>query len=199
MEKPEKQLPNQSDPAYQKSIEILEEQIRQCFGKIVWTHTTQEKCSNILNTRAASIKLWQIILSAVTTTGIIVSLAGDNKWGTGFSAVISFILVGINAYVKDIDMASMAQKHAECAVSLWNLREKYLSLLTDIRSGLIGPDEIVEKRDKLQSEVYSVYENAPRSFGKAYQEASKGLKNQEEQTITNEEINSFLPGNLKKP
>ncbi len=180
------------------SIEVLEGQIRECFGKIVWTQTTHEKCANILKDRAKNIKILQIILSAITTTGIVVSLIGENKWGIGITGVISATLLCLNTYVKDNDIASVAQEHANCACHLWNLREKYFSLLTDIRSGFIKPDEIRIIRNKLQEEVYSVYQGAPRSFGKAYNEASIGLKENEEQTLSDEEIDAFLPIQLKK-
>ena len=62
-------------------INILEAQIRECFGRVVWTHKTQEKCSDILNKRNNTIKMSQIILSALTTTGILITIFGNNKIG----------------------------------------------------------------------------------------------------------------------
>jgi hypothetical protein len=35
-------------------IKILEEQIRECFVRVVWRHKTQEKCADILNKKIAA-------------------------------------------------------------------------------------------------------------------------------------------------
>ncbi len=53
----------------QVNIALLD-QIRECYGRVVWTHKTHEKCADILNARNNRIKFWQIVFSAVTTTGI---------------------------------------------------------------------------------------------------------------------------------
>ena len=45
---------------------ILEGQLRECFGRVVYSHKTHEKCADMLLSRLARIKLWQIILSAIT-------------------------------------------------------------------------------------------------------------------------------------
>ena len=52
--------------AQNSNMEILEAQIRELFGRTVWTHKTQEKCADILNSRNHTIKMVQIILSAFT-------------------------------------------------------------------------------------------------------------------------------------
>jgi SMODS and SLOG-associating 2TM effector domain family 4 len=179
--------------------DILESQIRECYGRVVWTHKTQEKCSDILNTRNGWIKLSQIILSAVITTGILVSVFGNQKeWVGILSAIISTVLLILNTYTKKHDLGEIAQKHANCAANLWDIRETYLSLLVDIRSGTINADEIRRKRDKLQNDLLNIYKGSPRSFGKAYNEASKALIEMEEMTFTDPEIDKFLPKDLRK-
>jgi len=50
----------------------------------------------------------------------------------------------------------------------------------------------------LQSELFNIYKGSPRSFGKAYKEASKSLKEMEEMTFSDEEIDSYLPKMLRK-
>lgn len=178
--------------------DLLEAQIRQCYGHVVWTHKVQEKCSDILTKRNARIKLAQIILSAITTTGIFVTVFGKNYWVGVASALISAILLVLNTYTKKYDLGEIAQKHAGCAVTLWNLRESYLSLLFDIRSGTINADDIRCQRDNMQNELFGIYKGSPRSFGKAYKEASKSLKDMEEMTFSDDEIDSYLPPALRK-
>jgi len=177
---------------------ILEEQIRECFGRVAWSHKTHEKCSDILNTRLNRIKLWQIILSATTTTGIMVAVFGESKEIGILSAAFSFFLTVLNTYVKQYDLGGLAQKHADAAVDLWNIRESYLSLLTDIRSGHAEDDEIRKYRDTLQEKLLEVYRGSPRTIAKAYKEATKALKKLEELTFSDEEIDAILPKALRK-
>ncbi|MDD2863945.1 MAG: SLATT domain-containing protein [Methylococcales bacterium] len=179
-------------------LEILEAQIRECYGRIVWTHKTQEKCADILNSRNDWIKLWQIILSAITTSGISFSVFANNKCAGIISVLISFVLVILNTLVKKYDLGGMAQKHADAAASIWNIRESYLSLLTDIRAEMLSCDEIRKIRDKLQIDLHKLYKGSPRTITKAYTEASKALKKMEEMTFSDEEIDNFLPKSLRK-
>lgn len=184
------------EPNFQ--IKILEAQIRECFGRVAWSHKTQEKCVDILNKRNNRFKILQIILSAITTTGIIVTVLGDKKWVGILSALISTTLLALNTYLKNYDIGKIAQKHSDCASNLWNIRETYLSLLTDIKAEAITIDEIIKIRDLLQNKLFNIYLGAPRSINKAYDEATKALKTNEELTFSDEEIDMFLPTELKK-
>lgn len=184
------------EPNFQ--IKILEAQIRECFGRVAWSYKTQEKCADILNKRNNRFKILQIILSAITTTGIIVTVLGDKKWVGILSALISTTLLALNTYLKNYDIGKIAQKHSDCASNLWNIRETYLSLLTDIKAEAITIDEIIKRRDLLQNKLFNIYLGAPRSINKAYDEATKALKTNEELTFSDEEIDMFLPTELKK-
>ncbi len=179
-------------------INVLEDQIRECYGRVVWTHKTHEKCADILNSRNNSIKLWQIILSAITTSGIFITVLGDSKEVGIIAALISMLALALSTYVKKYDLGGMAQKHAAAASSIWNIRENYFSLLTDIRAGVVNEEGIRKIRDKLQSDLHKIYKGSPRTLTKAYSEASKALKEMEELTFSDEEIDKFLPRSLRK-
>jgi len=92
----------------------------------------------------------------------------------------------------------MSLKHKATASDLWDIRESYFSLLTDINSGLISKEDIASKRDDLQEKLHAVYEASPRSIPKAYGKAQEALKLSEELTFSDEEIDKFLPAPLRK-
>lgn len=180
-------------------VEILESQIRECFGRVVWTHKTQEKCADILFERNSSFKLTQIILSAITTTGILASLFINAQWVKMVSAFISFALVCINAYLKQYNLGEIAQRHAEAAADIWDIRESYFSLLTDLRlDPNVDIEEIKKRRDELQNRLKEIYKCSPRTISRAYSDATKALKECEEMTFSDEEIDKFLPENLHR-
>lgn len=176
---------------------VLESQIRECYGRVVYSHVVHEKCADIYLKHLTSIKNWQINLSAVTTGTLLISLFGDSKLGTVIGAMFSTILLALNTYTKDYDLEKLAQKHSDTAAKLWVIRESYLSLLTDMRSNSLSLDKVQAKRDTLQNSLESIYQNAPRTIEQAYKLAQKALKVDEQMTFSNEEINKFLPNTLR--
>lgn len=183
---------------------ILEGQIRECYGRVVYTHKTHEKAADILLDKQSSIKKWQIILSAIIAGGMI-SMIFDfdflkdyKKVSEFITAIISTILLVLNSYTKDYDLGAIAQKHRQAGADLWVIREKYLSLLTDLRMNRLPIQEICEIRDKLLAELHSIYVVAPSTNFEAYQKAQKALKEMEDMTFSDDEIDKFLPTNLRK-
>lgn len=179
--------------------EILEGQLRECYGRVVYTHKTHEKCADILLSRHKRIKFWQIALSALVTGGIASTLCEDWKVvATVVAAVLSTILLALNAYTKDYDLGEIAQKHRQSAANIWLIREKYLSLLTDLRAGALSLEDIRKNRDVLLEELHATYKGAPSTDYKAYQKAQKALKELEDMTFSDAEIDAFLPKELKR-
>lgn len=179
-------------------VVALESQIRECYGRVVYSHVVHEKCADICLERLKLIKNLQIILSAITTGTLLISLFGEAKVGTIIGAIFSTILLALNTYTQDNDLGELAQKHSQTASKLWIIRESYLSLLTDIAINSLSIEEIKTKRDELQSALATIYQNAPRTNEKAYKKAQKALKVDEQLTFSDKEIENFLPSNLRR-
>ena len=176
---------------------ILEGQLRECFGRVVYTHKAQEKAADILLGRLSIIKIGQIVLSAVTTAGFIAAIFDESKIASIIGVIVSTILLVLNAYTKDYDLGELAQKHRQAGADLWIIREKYLSLLTDLRMGERPIEELQKERDKLLEELHSVYSGAPSTNYQAYTMAQEALKSLEDMTFSDAEIDAFLPKALK--
>ena len=185
--------PNNAEPR-----DILESQLRECFGRVVYSHKTHEKCADILLGRLARIKVTQIVLSALTTAGFISTLFGSGAVGSLIGVVVSTALLVLNAYTKNYDLGELAQKHKQAANDLWLIREKYLSLITDLRMKKRALDSIQADRDQLLEQLHGVYSGAPSTTHQAYRKAQDALKKYEDMTFSDEEINAFLPNILKK-
>ncbi len=177
---------------------ILEGQLRECFGRVVYTHKTHEKAADILLTRLSRVKLWQIVLSAITTGGFIAAILGAGNVGAIFGVIVSTVLLVLNAYTKDYDLGELSQKHRQAGADLWIIREKYLSLITDLRMGEKPIEGLQKERDDLLEDLHSVYSGAPSTTFHAYKKAQKALKQYEDLTFSDEEIDAFLPQALKK-
>jgi len=177
---------------------LLESQIRECFGRVVYSHKTHEKCADISLAKHNLIKIVQIILSAIVTTSLLIKIFGDQQWALMLGVALSTILFGINTYIKDFDLGEISQKHSNTASELWDIRESYLSLITDIKIRSIKIEDAIKIRDSLQSKLVSVYTGSPRTISRAYKMASSALKIHEELTFSDEELNKFLPEDLRK-
>jgi hypothetical protein len=177
---------------------ILEGQLRECYGRVVYSHKTHEKCSDILLDRLSSIKLWQIILSALTTGGFISTFLGAGDIGAGVGLILSTILLVLNAYTKNYDLGELAQKHKQAANDIWLIRERYLSLLTDLAMKEKPIEKIKEDRDELLESLHAVYVGSPSTTFEAYRKAQSALQTKEDMTFSDDEIDAFLPSELKR-
>jgi hypothetical protein len=179
------------------SRNVLEGQLRECYGRVVYTHKTHEKCADILLGRLSTIKLWQIVLAALTTGSFIATFV-DSKIGSMVGVALSTALLVLNAYTKNYDLGELAQKHRQAANDIWLIREKYLSLLVDLAMGERPLEALQTERDKLLAALHSIYAGSPSTTYAAYKKAQVALKQNEDLTFSDEEIDAFLPKDLKR-
>jgi type II secretory pathway pseudopilin PulG len=188
-------------PEHKEKILPLEDQIRECFGRVVYSHKAHEKTADILTRRIARIRLAQIILSAVITAGLITSLVGSpdkSRVAALVATVLSAALLALNTYTKDLDLGQSSERHKETAARLWTVRESYMSVLSDIHSGTTSLQEVQSRRDELQAKLEGIYATAPRTLDAAYKRAGIALKEREELTFSAAEIDCFLPPSLRR-
>lgn len=177
---------------------LLESQIREIYGRVIYTHKTHEKCADVLKTRSDCLKFAEIFLSAASTTSILVVVFGDGKVFQFLAALFSTMLLGLTLYSKDFNLLAIAEKHKNAALNILEIREKLLSLLVDIRIGNKEIELLQQTRDELNEQLVQTYRGAPKTINKAYQIASKALKENEEFTFSDDEIDKFLPESLRR-
>lgn len=174
----------------------LESQIREAYGRVTYSQTCHDKFINRIVKLDDKIKVSQIVLSAVTTSGFLVAIFSDDNVASIIGAVFSLALLILNTYIKNYNLSGIAQEHKKASDSLWKIREEYVSLLTDFE--ILDVDEIRNKRNELQERTAEVYSNSPRTDAKSYRAAQKALKTEEEQTFSEEEIDIMLPNSIRR-
>jgi hypothetical protein len=179
-------------------LDALESQIRECFGRVIYTHKTHSKMADRAAGTLKWLKLGQIALSSLTASGAVSIIFSDQLSLKIATALVSLFTVALTAYMKGFDPGAVAQKHRDTASDIWPIRESYLSLLTDIVGGDEDIKKLRERRDSLQQSLAAIYRGAPHTDGKAYSEAQKALQQNDEYTFSDEEIDKFLPEDLKK-
>ncbi|ETA80436.1 SLATT domain-containing protein [Youngiibacter fragilis] len=175
--------------------EALGTQIREAYGRIVYTYTTHLKKMNRLDKNNRYIKYAQILLSAISTGGFLGSLITNQLVMTCIGGIFSTVLLFLNLYFKDFNLIEESKQHRIASDNLWLIREQYISLLTDF--DVLSEDDIIAKRDELQKLTFEVYNKSPKTDAKSYSDAQKALKTEEEQFFTPEEIDKMLPAHLR--
>jgi len=188
----------QALPDNNQQYGLLESQLRENYGKITYSHKTQEKCADILSARNIRLRNTQIILSALITTGLLVRIFKGAEWPLIVSTVLSAIQFGLVSFLREYNLGETIQKHATAALELWDIRERYLSLLTDLHSRTITIQDAQVQRDEMQERLTKIYKGSPRTFNKAYNEARKALQMNEELSFSESEIDKLLPKSLRR-
>jgi len=137
-------------------------------------------------------------LSAITTAGFVGAVFGAGKVGAVLGIIVSTALLALNSYTKNYDLGELAQKHRQAANDLWIVRERYLSALVDLAMKEKPLETLQQQRDELVEQLHKVYSGAPSTTFQAYKKAQEALKTYEDMTFSDEEIDAFLPKELKR-
>jgi hypothetical protein len=175
-------------------------QVREAFGRVVYSHKTHEKQADMSFRRHR----WQqgalIALTAVSSGTFLASVLGvlvNSELASLATSFIALLVTAMSLGAKTFRFAEEADTHRDIASRLWDVRESYLSLISDLMSGATSVRAARERREELQQAARAAYADAPRTTNKAFSQASDGLKNKEELTFTSGEIDLFLPEALR--
>lgn len=174
----------------------LEDQLRELYGRVVYTHKTHERVADRCAYRLKWLTVLQIGLTALTATGALGVFITNIVWLEAATVAVSVVTLFVTMCLMNFDLAVKAQKHREAAAKLLNVRECYLSLLTDLP--VLDRSAAVDRREELQTMLMAIYQSAPQTDGEAYSEAQKRLQEMEDMTFSDAEIDQFLPLSLKR-
>lgn len=173
----------------------LKTQIRESYGRIVYTYTTHLKMMNYLDTKNAVVKYIKIGLSALSSGNILAAIITSQVALTWVGGIFSAILLALNLFFKEFNLVEESHQHRSISDNLWLVREDYVSLLTDF--SILSDGEIIKRRDDLQLRVFEIYKNGPKTNSRSYKKAQKALKKEEEQFFSPKEIDDMLPAHLR--
>lgn len=176
-------------------LRVLNGNVREAFGRVVYSHKTHEKAREIESGRVNIVKWTNIVLTTLTSAGLLGTIITDGRALLYTSAALSALALAFVIFQFSFDPAGAADKHRIAAKELWYLREQYANLLTDIQCGL-PEDRVVSRRDELMGALNEIYAHAPDTSSKAYRKAQKALKVSEDMTFSDQELDKFLPKQL---
>lgn len=176
-------------------LDKLELQLKEAYARVCYTYTAHHKEADQLLVKDKHLRFAQIVFTSISTAGFLGAIIKDYSalcWIAGGTSAVS---LAMNLYSKDFRLQIDARIHKEAADELWDIREDYVSILTDIEE--LSATEIREKRNELMKRTSKVNKKYPGTTNRAYKAAQKALKIEEEQTFSDEEIERLLPNALK--
>lgn len=100
------------------------------------------------------LKNLQIIISAITSGGIISTIFINKSTIKIITATISTISLGISLYFRNYDSKNKSIKYKLAYEEAWNIKNEYKSFLNDYND--LDIDSIKEKRDELTKQFYNL-------------------------------------------
>ena len=170
--------------------------IRELFGRVVYSHKTQEKEAEMQQKIARDIKIGNILVISLTAGPLLANIITNQRAFLIVGSVFSFLGLAFTIFQLSFDPDRKVANHKDTANKLWLIRERFVCFITDITNENMSEAEITAKRDSLIEELDIIYKNAPNTSHKAYEKARNALKSSEELTFSNDEVNHFLPKNL---
>lgn len=175
---------------------------RQQFAQSVFTHKVQESAAERNNVYFIWVKIINIFLVSLTLLFLILQAFNQkipiySYIAAGITLIeIIFLVIQLN-----FNFDKKMSEHKSSALKYMALRDKYKIFIVDIVNNNLSDKEIRDKRDTLKNEYQLVSDMAPqtnfKNYGKAQEKLFGRKKSGEEFTWSDDEIDYFLPEDLK--
>ena len=153
--------------------ERLKKQIVESAGNVIYTYAAHWIIVNRLETRFTWLKWIQIILTVLTTAGIIETIARGVSWLSWVSGILSAASLGVTLYMLNFNMEEKTKEHKDAANELWEVREAYKSLIVDFDD--LDIDVIRNQRDSMTERISQINKSYPGTDEKAFEKAQKEI------------------------
>lgn len=175
----------------------LVDHIRLSFGAAATSYRAHARAAARLSARAWQGRVLIMVLLGLATAASLLALTGIRHFQIA-AAVLAGLALLSYAIAVSLDFESRAYAHRACASRLWQICEKYRSLLAEVHDGLVDLPAVTARRDALMREVQIVYEHALPADRDAYQIARDAL-GAGESAPSDQEIDRLLPASLRQP
>ena len=186
--------------AKRESTYLILSQVRESFGRVVYSHKVHEKQADICICKhrwQQGVLIGLTAIGSVTFLTEVVSQFANRTLASLTTSLVALLVTWASLGAKTFNYSEEAEAHRTTASQLWSVRESYISLITDLMSGDVSSSDAQARRDDLQERAYAIYSTAPRTSDRAFKRAQQGLKSNEEMTFSPCEIDLFLPKALR--
>ncbi len=174
------------------SLTLLDH-LRLTFSQVVERHKAHMNTAQSHARWNRRLRGSEALLMGGVTIAAVGSAFGDGRAFGIVAAVLAGSALIILLVHLTFDFESSAQSHATCSTHLWQIRERYRALLSDLHDGVVEVAEARLRRDKLMDELRIVYEKTPVTQLKDYQALRRSTESTDGADLADEEVKLFLP------
>jgi len=174
----------------------LLDHLRLTFGHVVYRHKAHAQLARVRGQRSRWMRGAEALLMAAVAVTSIAAAFGKGRGFAIAAAVVAGVALVVLLLHLTLDLDTSARAHATCASRLWQIRERYRALLSDLSDGAVDADAARRTRDALVHELHAIYQDAPPADHGAF--AAAGQAAVDETTLSDEAIDLFLPRSLHK-
>jgi hypothetical protein len=174
----------------------LVDTLRLAFAQVVYHHRSHTRAACSLVRWSRWFRAGETLLMLGVVIAAVAAAFGSGRAAAITSAVLaSLALLMLLVHVM-FDVESSARAHHVCSTRLWNIREHYRALLSDLTDGAVDPEAARVRRNLLMDEVTSIHESAPPLTRRIFKVLRDSVDGAEELALADEEIDRFLPKSL---
>jgi conflict system pore-forming effector with SLATT domain len=176
----------------------LVDHLRLTFGHVVYRQRAHSQLALSLSRWSRRLRAAEVmVMIGVAFTAGAAAVTNNYAYAVASASLAGIAVVMLLAgLMMELDVS--AQTHLVCAGRLWLIRERYRALMTDLVDGAIDLEGARQGRDLLMNDLHTIYERSSLVDQEAYQSASKAVAGFDDVTLSDEEIDHFLPKSLQK-
>ena len=151
--------------------EVIKTHMIEAAGNVIYTYNAHWNIVNRLKKQNKTIKVVQIILTALSTSGFLGAILSGISQLSWVGGLTSAIALGLNLYTLNFNIEDDICKHTDAANALWEVREAYKAAITDIE--LLSIEEARSRRDEMTKIVSHINKSYPGTDEKSFSKHKK--------------------------
>jgi hypothetical protein len=132
-------------------------------------YTVHAKAADRLAARTSSVRIGVLVLLGAATAAAMLNLIQPGRPVEITAAIAVLLAFGAHAAYIAFDFEGRVDAHRACAHRLWQVCDRYRSLLAEIEDGLLDRASILQRRDELSAQVQAAYDQAFALDQRAYE------------------------------
>lgn len=145
--------------------------IRLNFDRTSQNYTLHARAAERLAVTTARIRIGVLILLAIAAVSAATSLAESGRAFQIAAAITAGVAFAAHAAYLAVGVEGRVHAHRACAQRLWQVCDRYQSLLSEIEDGMLDRASILQRRDDLSAQEHAAYDQPFGLDQKAYESA----------------------------
>ena len=174
------------------SLSVVEH-LRLNFGLVLQNYTAHARAGERLASAALKAKMVTLVLFALATGSIVLSLFRPGRGYQIAAAVIAGVALAVHVMTVAYGVDARVYAHRLLAHRLWMMCERYRGLLTEIQDELVDHAAILHRREALSEQLHTIYEQGFPFDQQAFESIRQVPLESGPEAITDAQLDQLVP------